>query len=339
MHERLNDCLGQAEKKIFSGDVDGAKKELIDLLYEVPRRYPKTRRAIQKLLRDRFGLGASPLTFDLNPDPDEGLHDFTIIVFAHSRKEHLEALLTSLQRQGAMPCTEVWFDGSQGKPALQNRINDCAALARSYSPRALRCQNGGFGMRKMLFTTMREVAARSRDILVLEDDCFITTDGVQTFISALDKIRHLGDVFSVYGHHFGLEKPGEPFGRFQGWGWATTSEKWLQIQPELYALYSLSEREYLTYVETVTDELLLSRIDITPPRQPSATFTKFFAWDEALTLLCGLKNWKHLPTSERVVYNCGLGEGSSHFQNDPNGIFRAPPFNMIDLEEVKSRFL
>ena len=45
----------------------------------------------------------------------------------------------------------------------------------------------------------------------------------------------------------------------------------------------------------------------------------------------------HRPTPRRVIYNCGAGEGSGHFKGDTNR-YRAPPWNMIGVEEAWQYF-
>jgi hypothetical protein len=132
--------------------------------------------------------------------------------------------------------------------------------------------------------------------------------------------------------------PGEdkPFGRFQGWGWATTSEKLEPFWRRLMDLYLLTETEYLSFIEENLTKDLLKKIDITPGRQPSATLTKFFAWDETLCMLTAMHGAKHKRSDHRIIYNCGVGDSSAHFTKID--YYRKPPFNMVSPNHVWDYF-
>ncbi len=338
-------ALEEAKAALQDKQYAEARLALLALNWEADEDIPSGARdsissIVDKLSHSQWGGGLTQDAVANAVFGPESLHydeELTIVVFAHTRASELAALLTSLGRQDALRYTEVWLDGDQGRSGVMSDVDRVFELARSFSPRAIRRQRGGFGFRKQLLTSLRDVASRSRDLIVLEDDCFITSRGVEVFRQHLDEIRDQEDIFSTYGHHFGMERLGVPFNRFQGWGWATTSDKWSRLESALFSLYLLTEKEYLAYVDAVVDDDLLQRIDVTPGRQPSQTFKYFFAWDEALTLLCGLLRLTHLPTRERVIYNCGMGSGSTHFEEMEK--FRQPPFNMITVDEVWARFL
>lgn len=268
--------------------------------------------------------------------PERKLEDFGIIVFGHTRLNALGAVLESLKRQDSLKYTEVWLDGYQGNHQLKLKIQKTIDLVKSYPVKHLHTQAGNYGFRKMLILGLAEMCRKYRDILILEDDCFPTRNAVAEFRKELDLIRKNNNIFSVYGHHFKVEAEKDTCARFQGWGWATTSEKLMPILRQLIDCYSMSEENYLKFVRRVFTSTVKEQIDITPPRQPSYTLEKFFAWDETLCLLVALNQQVHKPTKTQTIYNCGMGTESTHFDNVE--LFRKPPFNLITPEEVWQHF-
>jgi hypothetical protein len=267
---------------------------------------------------------------------DQSKSDFGIIVFGHTRTHNLRNVLESLKLQDALQYTEVWLDGDQGKDALRQKIVAAVELVKQYPVKRIHTQRGNYGFRKMILLGMAEMVKNYKDIMILEDDCFPTKDAVTEFRRELDSIRNKPEIFSVYGHHFGMEDVNSTFGRFQGWGWATTSEKLLPVLRQLIDCYSMSEAEYLKFVSRCFSEDIRKKIDITPPRLSSHCLTKFFAWDETTCLLTSLNGQSHKPTKKRTIYNCGMGDDSTNFPDKE--LFRKPPFNMITPSEVWDYF-
>ncbi len=262
--------------------------------------------------------------------------DFGIIVFGHTRLDSLQCVLESLKKQGALQYTEVWLDGDQGKPDLKIKVNETIKLVKTYPVKHINTQRGNYGFRKMILLGLSAMAKKYNDILILEDDCFPVNGAIDEFRVELDHIRDKKDIFSVYGHHFGCEDVNGTFARFQGWGWATTSEKLMPVLRQLIDCYSMPEHEYLKFVDQYFTEEIQAIIEITPPRLPSHTLKNFFAWDETLCLLSALNGQVHKPTKRRTIYNCGMGNDSTHFPEQK--VFRNPPFNMISPNEVWDYF-
>lgn len=271
----------------------------------------------------------------LQPD-QEPVDEFGIILFGHTRSEELEAVLESLKRQGALQYTEVWLDGHQGKESIKLKLAKVIDVVKRYDVKRLRTQNGNFAFRKMMLLGLAEMSRSYRDILVLEDDCFPTRDAVAEFRRTLDVVRDDPRIFSVYGHHFLVPAEGETCGRFQGWGWATTSRKLRPVLRQLIDCYSMTEDRFLEFVRLTLTDAVRAQIDVTPPRQPSKTLERFFAWDETLGLLAALNGQVHKPTPKRTIFNCGMGKDSTHFA--AHDMFRKPPFNLITPDEVWQHF-
>ena len=262
--------------------------------------------------------------------------DLGIAVFAHTRAQHVYNVLESLARQDAIHCVHVFVDGDQGKPAVRAQIENVLNVVRQYPVREIHEQRGAFGFRKMMLIAGNIMAEKYKNIIFLEDDCFPTKTAIDEFLTALNKIADEKEIFSVYGHPFLVPNEDGEFYRFQGWGWATTREKIIPIWDELRSCYLMSEPDYLAFVDRHLTEAVRKRIDMTPGRQPSDTLTKFFAWDETVCLLTAAKGLRHQRTEKRVIFNCGVGESSTHFKN--GDAYRTPPFNMISPSEVWNYF-
>ena len=255
-----------------------------------------------------------------------------IAVFLHTRENLAINMLESLARQDALHITHIFIDGDQGKPELQAKIDRILEIVGKYPVKAVHRQRGAFGFRKMMLIAGKYMAEHYERIVFLEDDCFPVNGAIAEFQRELSLIEDNASVFSVYGHPFLTPDEEGVSGRFQSWGWATTRSKLLGIWDALQSCYLMSEPEYLAFVEAQLSPDVQRRIDITPGRQPSSTLKKFFAWDETVCLLTAAANQGHKRSETRLIYNCGAGVDASHFKSLE--MFRSPPFNMIDPQEV-----
>lgn len=261
------------------------------------------------------------------------MDDFGILVFGHSRPLHIADVLESLDRQGAIGCVHVWIDGHQGIPDLKRSTELVAEVASRYRVAEVRRHNGLLGFRKLVLHALQEAAGRFRHLMVLEDDCFPTRHAVSLFRDELVAIEHDDSVFSVYGHPFLVDAERQGFcTRFQGWGWGTTAARLQPYLDRLIDCYSMPEAEFLGFVGDNLTKEVVGRLDVTPPRLPSVTLRKFFAWDEVLALLTAMDGKRHKLTSERTIYNFGGGVDGSRFKNVD--WYRCPPFNMVSIEEI-----
>src|SRR5690606_32571605 len=127
----------------------------------------------------------------------------------------------------------VWIDGHQGKQRLIEQTQAVANLANSFGVKKIVRHNGHLGFRKMLIHGLLEMAGSYKKIIILEDDCYPTSDAIAIFNEEIELIKNDPGVFSVYGHYFLTPSEGEYITRFQGWGWGTTTEKLIPILHQL----------------------------------------------------------------------------------------------------------
>ncbi|MEZ5558730.1 MAG: glycosyltransferase family A protein [Pseudomonadales bacterium] len=260
------------------------------------------------------------------------MKDFGILVFGHTRATLLGDLLESIDRQGAISSVDLWIDGYQGKTELKNRVHIAQKVGNNYDVGVRRYHHGQLGFRKLMLQAMQSAVSNYEHILFLEDDCFPTRNAVSIFREELSSIENDPETFSVYGHPFLMAEDSGYCTRFQGWGWATTADKLAPYVDRLVECYSMSEQDYLDFTRAALTPEILQRLDVTPPRQPSYTLKTFFAWDETLALLTAMDAKRHKVTRERVIFNCGMGDGSAHFGEDQK--YLNPPFNIIPHERV-----
>ncbi len=264
------------------------------------------------------------------------MNNFTILLFGHTRPLFIADVLKSLQKQNALEYVQVWIDGHQGISNTQYKTNQVYQVVSQFPVKKIHRHNGNLGFRKMMLQALSEAVCQYQYIMVLEDDCFPTHNAVKTFQQELKNIEHNDDIFSVYGHPFNVKAENEFCSRFQGWGWGTTRQKLSPFLEQLIDCYSLTEERYLEFVHKNLSKEVLARLDITPPRNPSRTLTRFFAWDETLALLTALANKKHKKTPQRTIYNFGASSDSSRFDNVD--VFASPPFNMVSHEVLWDYF-
>lgn len=264
--------------------------------------------------------------------PQIPLKEFGILVFGFTRTKALHAVLESLHRQGASALTEVWIDGHQENAKLRGPLLETRNMAAKYPLAALKANEGNFGFRKMMLLGLQHMATHYDKFVILEDDCFPTRDAVDVFYNEIERISGQDKIFSVYGHPFLVPSETDTCPRFQGWGWGTTSAKMTPLLNELTECFSMTEWEYLEFVDRALTAPIDERINVTPGRQPSDTLRRFFAWDETLCLLAARRGLVHKPTDKRVIYNFGMGADGTHFEQVER--HRKPPFNMISLDEV-----
>jgi len=263
---------------------------------------------------------------------DGGAPDLGVAVFAHDRSAFAASVLEGLALQNGLANVHVWIDGDQGNPKKRAEIDIVHDCVKEFPVKAVHRNRGNFGFRKVMLLSMKYMMQHYEKILFLEDDCFPSQDALSEFSRALDAVKNDDGVFSVYGHPFLIPNEEAGTARFQGWGWATTAQKLERVWPELLDCYMMTESEYLAFVDGKLTPEIEAAIDVTPPRQPTATLKKFFAWDETLGLLTALRGMHHKPSRQRVIYNFGMSPKSAHF--GPAEQFRKPPFNMIAFDEI-----
>lgn len=312
---------------------DGAD-DAVDLHLGVPTIDSEATRVA--LPKRRLVSAEKLLAFERPGEAPSRRKPFGIVLYSFTRTEGAMLVLESLKRQGALEFVEVWMDGDQGKPAVKTALEQAEQQFRDFGVAKVTRHRGNLGFRKLILQSLMYMADTYDRFLVLEDDCFPNRNALTEFLRSLDKHADDPDVLTTYGHHFMIpaEQPVCP--RFQGWGWATWSDKFRPFLEELAYLYSLPEPVFTDWATRQLTKPILERLDCTAPRGASITVQRFFAWDETLALISALAGKGHAPTAQRCVYNFGVGEDSTHFTNID--WYRKPPFNMVLKSEVWDHF-
>ena len=220
-----------------------------------------------------------------------------ILVLGFNRPDHLKAVLESLQKQSVLGAVHVWVDGTQGRAEYQGANEQSVRVAQTFRVRDIRAIRGHLGIEKLMLDALDCMSALYDRVLVLEDDCFPTAHCVANFEAALDEVAFRPDVFSVYGHHFGVESNDDrDFTRFQGWGWAAHSEQIIKLLPELRSLFMMEEGAYLDHVANDMTSIIRGRLDVTPGRDVLKVLEQFYSWDSATSFLCAQRGLYHRRT-------------------------------------------
>lgn len=261
--------------------------------------------------------------------------EFCIAVFTFNSVERSSRVLESLNRSGFMKYVEVFMDGPHAIPKLELAVNENINEITKYKPKRINTRAGNYGFRRIMMESLLDLSSRYKSFVILEDDCFPSKNAIPEFQKELKNYEKDNDVLTVYGSHFLCEGEFPLCPRFQGWGWATWSEKIIPFIHKMMRLYLLPEKDYIEFIKSTLTPSMRAGIDeLTYPRSCTFTTLKFFAWDETLTHLAALENKYHRPTSERCIYNFGMDESSSHFPLSAQETFRKPPFNLITPQEV-----
>lgn len=261
------------------------------------------------------------------------MKDLGVAVIGFARPELMRNVLTSLERQGALPATHVFIDGDALRAELYGLASATVEAARAFEVADLRANIGHLGIEKLMLDALSLMSTRYRKIVVLEDDCFPTRDAVAVFSELLDEVSADPSVYSVYGHHFLSPSECDRISRFQGWGWATTAAKLEPVLAELKARFSMPEREYLEWTQASLTPEICARLDVTPGRDVIKVLKQFYSWDSCTSLVTAQRGLLHRRSPKRIIYNCGLTPGHGHF-TAPQKHLREPPFNMIEPGEV-----
>lgn len=265
------------------------------------------------------------------------MNQFGIIVFGHRRRQHLLNILESLKRQDVLTATHVWIDGCSHAQELKELVDGCQSLKADYPQAHWQIHFGHLGIEKLMLDGLSFMARQYEKIIVLEDDCFPTSNAISVFLESLAVIENDQSIYSVYGHHFETPNEGRMFSRFQGWGWASTRKKIIPVLSQLKAMFMMPEADYLKWVGSALSPEITAKLDVTPGRDVINVLKRQFSWDSATALLTAILGMSHCKTSEKVIYNCGLGANSGHFHAD-TAVLRQPPFNMIGVDEVWQYF-
>ncbi|WP_171133757.1 MULTISPECIES: hypothetical protein [unclassified Ruegeria] len=257
-----------------------------------------------------------------------------IMVIGYNRPKHLQTVLESLKLQGRLSDVHVWIDGTQGRGEFDGVNKETLKLAESYDVAEIHALRSHVGIEKLMLDSLDWMSLRYSRVLVLEDDCFPVEGAIDAFDAVLDEVKNNPNVYSVYGHHFGVEPEHDPnFTRFQGWGWAAHSSRIRALIPELRDMFLMSEDDYIAHVEDTKTKDVVERLDRTPGRDVLNVLKLYFSWDSATAFVTARRGMTHRRTPDPVILNSGIVAGIGHFREDKPWL-RKPPFNMVTVDEV-----
>jgi uncharacterized cupin superfamily protein/quercetin dioxygenase-like cupin family protein len=263
--------------------------------------------------------------------------EHAILVFGHTRPEALQFVLEGLRRQDALADTQVWLDGHQEFADLLPFVRACQALEASYPEAQWYKYGSRCGFTKLFIDAVLLNCSRHKQLIMLQDDCYPAPSAIDALLSSLREIENDPHIFSVYGHHFGTPDEGRETSAFQGWGWASSSDKLQPVVTELSRLWNMPEPHALAWFQQHMTPEIRARMDLFPGRAESKLLDGRFCHDAAMAFLIARNGMSNRKTREHVIYNFGIGERCWHFPTLVDRYLK-PPFNMIPKNELIGRF-
>lgn len=263
--------------------------------------------------------------------------NYMILVVAHKRPRFLGYVLESLKRQNELKYVQVWIDGHGAQPELRGKVEACVALRDKYPEAKWIVYGMHASEHKLVIDALTTNIDKFDKFIFFEEDSFPIPGSIPQYLIELDEAEKDDGIFSVYGDP--REIPGEADGlyRFRAWAWATTATKLRRILPDLKALYSMPEPDFLDYIRENLTEEIRERLSEIPQINTINTLTTQFSYDSVLNFLTARAGLKHRPTSRRLSYNYGVGLDGTHFSSTHERFFK-PPYNMITEQELIERF-
>ena len=232
-----------------------------------------------------------------------------VIFFAYNRPAETRRVLQQLKRQTRPIDTLIAFvDGPKpGENADQNdEVKKMLTAVQGFTVRLV-FREKNLGCARNITSGISEVLAEFPHAVILEDDVFPAESFYESMCILLEKYAPVKSVFSVGGYP-GL-KPDDLKNecadvifspRFSCWGWATWSDRWQSIAPDLLDLTAKSFSDLRTSTLAGPDiPSFVQALDANPGKY----------WDIPLLLQCVRLGHHHAHTRFYLTNNIGMQSG------------------------------
>lgn len=166
-----------------------------------------------------------------------------IVIFAYKRKDLLDSLILSLQRNELAKISDlfVFVDGPRNEvehtqvlevKRYVEELTGFKSVHNSFSR-----ENKGLAI--SVISGVTEVISMYGKAIVLEDDLIVTPNFLSYMNQCLDVYETNSNIFSICGFGLALNHPRDYkgdvylFGRSSSWGWATWKNRWDTVDWEL----------------------------------------------------------------------------------------------------------
>ncbi len=255
------------------------------------------------------------------------------VVFGFNRPDKLRRILEALRPQHPDRLV-IFIDGprtDQDRP----RVEACRSLARqvNWAPTDLHLWEGNRGLTGL--TDNLTLAFETYPwAVIVEDDC-LPMPGFYAFMRrGLERYQHERQVFSLGGYQrlppsfFADSKEAlVSSARFNCWGWATWSDRWQKLLPDI--------RGYASLFDGLQDAPHIAGADLPEMARRMAAGELPESWDVNVSIATLYRRQVHLVCTRGLVRNIGLDRSGFHggfaaavrdrFMQNRNVVAEMPP--------------
>lgn len=237
-----------------------------------------------------------------------------VVCMVYNRPRETQNLLNHI---ASGPFTDIWVvsDGPNPfRPGDEQLVQEVRSLVDSFSDSTYVHKvfwNQNKGLQRTFIDGLSLAFSEYPEILVLEDDCEPHLDSLDFYTNGLKELSQHGERGTVSGFTFlrkGVNCGHWKSARFSSWGWASSSELWLQFVDWLNVVG-------FDYPSRVNQKRLLRN---SPPlykfeySQMLARHEKLNTWDVAFDLFLRLNNYLTLKPARPLIRNIGFSPTATH---------------------------
>lgn len=159
-----------------------------------------------------------------------------IIIFAYNRNKHLQQVLNGLRKNKGVEQIYIFQDGLKKEEhragwekttEVIDNIDWCKVIFSKSD------QNKG--LKKTILEGVNKVFREYDAIIVLEDDCVVTSNFMDFMTQSLEKYQDDKKVYCVSGYAWPIEvtptnEDAYFCGRISSWGWGTWKDRWNKLE-------------------------------------------------------------------------------------------------------------
>jgi hypothetical protein len=156
-----------------------------------------------------------------------------IVVFAYSRKGHLEATIEALADNIYAHESDliIYIDGprSPNEEFAVNSVREYAKSITGFKSLTVNVRDENWGLSKSITSGLNEIFAAHSKAIILEDDIVTSKYFLDFLNSALDCYENDKNVASIHGYVYPVKNNLPDTFFLKGadcWGWATWSDRW-----------------------------------------------------------------------------------------------------------------
>ena len=235
---------------------------------------------------------------------------------------------------------------------LEDEVN-CTNTLRLVNPSEWSCEvlfnisPINLGCKKRILTGLDWAFSIADEAIILEDDCLPSEDFFRFCEFGLSHYKKNNDVWAITGNNFQNEKLIDDqafyFSKYlHVWGWATWSDRWKSIDPDLYFLDSwVKSRAFVEVCNSKKEQIFWLKLF----QRTRADLID--TWDHIVTANIWFMGTKILTPYVNLVENIGFSESATHTKYDYNSMHRCARkldlqlkyYEQTDIDRKKDKYI